>query len=285
MNLIGLNWIAAGVAGMLGAYAFWLEPYRLGVTHTEIKHPRLPNALDGFTLCHLSDTHLSRFGRLERKLARVLSSTEMDICAITGDIVNRPSGVIALRRILEAAKPKLGFYAVLGNNDYKAEMEIETLIGELENSGVRVLRNSHVSLSIGRSNIAVIGVDDPFTGLDNLELAMAGIPNDTFRILLAHSPDVALSIENKQIDLVLAGHTHGGQVRVFGMPLWLHCRHRLGISDGWFGPEELSRRTTREMDGVHMYVSRGIASTLIRVRLGCPPEVGVIKLQSATEKI
>lgn len=278
-------WIL-GITAMLGSaylllYMFFIEPYRLRVEQVEICVPTLPSALDGLSICHLSDTHFTHFGVLEQKLVDSLTRTRMDICVITGDIIDRPEGFDVLRRVLAAIDPPLGVYAVLGNGELRLNIPSSELSRELGSLGVILLDNKHVNLSISGANLSIIGVSDPFEGVDDLNAAMVDAPKEGFKVLLAHSPDILMQMGNHQVDLILAGHTHGGQVRlpIVGA-LWLHCRHNLGLSCGHFQPETLSKALGFDLSDCHLYISRGIGSGALRPRLLCPPELAVLRLRS-----
>ena len=267
---------------VLGAifYAFFLEPYRVRVSGISIHIQDLPEQLDGFTICHLSDTHTGTYGRLERTLEAILAGIDADLCVITGDLIRSHEGIETLKRILGAFKPAFGLFAVPGNGDYRSGVPISQLAEELEQVGIHLLVNNCENLLINQSKWYIIGTDDPFLGLDDLELAVGGMAQGGFRLLLAHSPDILFKVGNREADLILAGHTHGGQIRLplIG-PLWLHCRYCLGVSGGYFGPEELSKLSGQDMRGVHMYVSRGLGGSGVRARFMCPPEVALVTLR------
>lgn len=274
--------LAAVVAAGLGMliYAFLVEPCRLQVTKVDIHIRELPENLEGFTICHLSDTHTGGYGRAERVLERMLGAIRADICVITGDLLRTRAGVGTLQRMLTSWKSRLGTFAVLGNGDYKLRIPVPELDAQFAESGIRLLLNDHVDFSSDGVDMCVIGVSDPYLGLDDLGTAMAGVPKGGFKLLLAHSPDILMKIGDEPVDLILAGHTHGGQVRVpFMGALWLHCRYHLGISDGCFGPEALSRLLGRDVHGTQMYVSRGIGGSGIRARFMCPPELVLVTLR------
>ena len=278
--------LALGTLLVLGlaAYAFCVEPYRVRLSKVELAIANLPDSLDGFTICHLSDTHTSRYGRLERKVREILAGVDADLCTITGDLYGRRGGIEALKRVLSSFNPRLGVFAVLGNGDHKLRMPMAELASQIEQSGIRLLLNSHVTVSSDGQSLDLIGVGDPFLGFDDLSGAMSGLAEDGFKLLLAHSPDVVVDPAARSVNLILAGHTHGGQVRLpFIGPVWLHCRHRLGISEGYFGPEALSRVLGRDMHESHMYVSRGLAGSGVQARFMCPPEILLITLRQESE--
>ena len=280
-----MNWtdvllsVAALIVVGLAVYAWCIEPYRIRLNKIEIAIPDLPERHDGLTICHLSDTHTAKYGRLEKRIGEILAGIDADLCVITGDLLGRRAGIEALRRVLGSFKPRLGVFAVLGNGDYKLKIPVHELASDLERSGIGLLMNSHVTLSSNGEELHVIGVDDPFRALDELDGAMSGLRKDGLKLLLAHSPDILMKVADEPVDLVLAGHTHGGQVRLpFMRALWLHSRYHLDICNGYFSPQALSRILERDMAGVHLYVSRGLGSSGISARFMCAPEMVLITL-------
>ena len=264
---------------VLGIYALAIEPHRIQVSRIDIRIPNLPEPFRGLKICHLSDMHTTRFGRLEKAAEEILARNEADLCVITGDLLGSRAGVGALCRLLSSMKAPLGVFAVPGNGDYKAGMSPKELAAELKRSGAHLLLNERIAIPLDGQSLHVIGVDDPFFGFDDLSAAMSGLGDGGFKLLLAHSPDILMKLDGRAPDLILAGHTHGGQIRLplIG-PLWLHSRYKLRISDGYFEPEQLSRLTGRDIHGVRMYVSRGLGCSGIRARFACPPEIVLITL-------
>lgn len=262
------------------AYAYLVEPYMIRLTKIEIDYPDLPASLDGLTICHLSDMHAYRIGKLEAMLGKLLAGLDVDLCAITGDTVSTGAGLAGLHMIFYGIKPRLGIFAVPGNGDYKLGIPIEQIADEFKKVGIRLLFNESVAIPVDGEALHIIGVDDPHSGRDDLELAESGVTGDGFRLLLAHSPDILVSVREDSADLILSGHTHGGQVRLpFIGAVWLHCKHHLGIDMGHFGPQRLSGILKRELPHTHLYVSRGLGGSGIRARFMCPPEVAVITLR------
>lgn len=182
---------AAGVA--LGADAFVVEPQlTLTVSRVDLAAAaggRLTSALDGARVVHLSDLHIQTMGHRERRLARRLASLRPDLLLLTGDYGEGRDGLEALTRTLEAAAPRLGAWAVLGNNDHQRG-ERDAIVAALERAGVTVLVNAHGVARGDGGPIAIAGVDDPHYGRDDIAATMAGVPDGMPVILLAHSPDV-----------------------------------------------------------------------------------------------
>lgn len=269
--------IAAAVLAVgFTLYAYFIEPYSIRITRLDIPFPDLPDALDGLTICHLTDIHAVNTGRLERKLGRMLSQVQADICAITGDTISARRGLNALPVVFGTLHPRLGMFAVTGNGEYRTDVPITKFAEALERNGVRLLLNESVSVS---EDFHIIGVDDPHRKRDDVAKASEGAGSG-FRLMLAHSPDILMSVGEETADLILAGHTHGGQIRVpFLGALYLHCHHPLGIAMGYFDPDQLTEITKRPLPRTHLYVSRGLGGGRIRIRFMCRPEIALITLR------
>ena len=267
---------AGGLIG-LGAvvYAWAIEPFNIQVTEREIEIPGLPDSLDGLTICHLSDLHIGGFRRLEKALVRKLSGKEVDLCLISGDLLSSAQGIEHVGRVLSNIKARYGIYAVYGNSEHEPWTPGVPIADELGAQGIHMLINRGERLGINGSEVLVAGVDDPFLGFDDPAAALSGGGSALLRILIAHSPDVVRDLGDELPDLILAGHTHGGQIRLpFIGALWLHSRHpRLGVSDGYYGPEALSRIAGRDLGQTQMYVCRGLGGSGIRARFLCRPEI------------
>ena len=261
-------------------YAYFIEPFLIRTTRMELSFPNLPQPLDGFTICQLSDIHSVKAGQFESILGKALSGLEVDLCVVTGDIVSSRRGLESLPVMFGGLNPRLGTFAVPGNGDYKSGVPITEIADELREVGVRLLRNESVTLTQDGAALHVIGADDPHRRLDDLEQAESLIAGDGFRLLLAHSPDILVRVREETAHLILAGHTHGGQIRIpFLGALWLHCHEPLGIAMGYFGPERLSAILKRTMPDTRLYVTRGLGGSSVRARFMCRPEIVIITLR------
>jgi uncharacterized protein len=261
-------------------YAYFIEPFLLRTTRMELSFPNLPESLDGFTICQLSDIHSVKAGQFEAVLGKALSRIEADLCVVTGDIVSSRRGLEALPVVFRGLKPRLGTLAVPGNGDYRFGVPITEIADGLREVGVRLLRNESVTLAQDGGALHIMGVDDPHRRLDDLDQAESLVAVGGFRLLLAHSPDILVRVREDTAHLILAGHTHGGQIRVpFLGALWLHCHEPLGIAMGYFGPERLSAILRRPMPDTRLYVSRGLGGSSVRARFMCRPEIVLITLR------
>jgi predicted MPP superfamily phosphohydrolase len=238
------------------------------VVHHRVVLPRLPTGLEGLRILHLSDLHIDASESLVEAILETVKPLDHDICVLTGDYRFETHGDPAraihnlgrLRTLL--AEP---VYAVLGNHDPVA------LLPALEGMGVRVLMNEHVRLRRGGDGLILAGIDDVhYFGLGNVEKAIVGADRDLPLILLSHSPEIYRQAAHAGVDLMLCGHTHGGQICLPGeVPVILEARipRRLG-------------RGAWQHGGLQGYTSRGAGASVVEARLNCPAEVTVHELTS-----
>ena len=255
------------------------EPH-VTLTRQDVTVPGLPAGLTGLRLLHISDMHLDPSSQLADELPELAATVPHDFTVYTGDFIDTDDGIPLVAQALARMPRAGGSYAVLGNHDYRrlgrsALNDVARLQATLVDAGLQVLRNT--SLPVCNGEIFIAGVDDPATHRDNANLALASVPDGACCLLLAHSPDILLRLGDHRPGLVLAGHTHGGQIR---LPL--------------FGPAitmtKLPRRLSMglyDYDGVRTFVTRGIGYSGLNLRLGCPPEIALLTLRSplAAERV
>jgi predicted MPP superfamily phosphohydrolase len=255
--------------------AAMIEPRTLEVTHQPITIPHLPAEFHGFRLVQLSDIHHSPFlGEHEiAAAADHANSLDPDLIVLTGDYVSHSRDFITgCARALGRLRARHGVVAVLGNHDHWTDGT--GMARALRDHGIRVLENENLLIERGASAIRLIGVDDSTVRRDDLPLALQGTSRIEARILLAHNPAIIREAARAGIDLVLSGHTHGGQIN------W-----RLLIGrDNRQTQRWLRRPSRRLMRGyarlgeTQLYVNRGLGTVVLPLRYGCPPEITVIEL-------
>lgn len=239
------------------------------ITELDLCFPDLPHSFDGFRLLHLSDLHIDGVDGLTEVLAPLLDGIEADLCVLTGDYRFEDEGPCdevyrRVRKLLPSMAARHGTYGILGNHD-------ESVIAfGLEEMGIRMLVNEAVEIRRGRDSIWLAGVDDPFDyECDDLPGAMAGVPADAFKILLAHTPDLYREATDFDVRLYLCGHTHGGQVRL----------PKIGaLRSNAKSPRAYTYGHWTHGD-MHGYTSGGIGCSSLPVRLNCPPEIVLITLR------
>lgn len=278
-----LTIVIAVAAICIGVYMVFIEPYRIQVRDIELHYPDLPPAFDGYMILHLSDLHIRKLGKLERRTMELLRQREVDTCFITGDVTAEPRASDVFRRVCSAIKHRDPIYMVLGNSEHKPWVDTETLVEALSFQGLRILVNSNSAIHRDQDSIHVAGIDDPYSKLGDIDAAFAGIDPGSFIVLLAHCPSAAPAGFEKGADLVLSGHTHGGQVRIPGINwYWTHMRANKELNDGLYTPSDISHILRRDVGNRVLFVHRGIGTSRIYIRLSCPPEIVYITLKRAS---
>jgi uncharacterized protein len=258
---------AAGLAWMLFE-AQWVELHEL-----DVPVDGLPTELDGFAILHLSDFHLGTFsfsGRTLRKAVDWAAGCEVDLVAITGDLVSRRRGERMLRRALARLRARHGIYAILGNHDVaetRDPFSRPSDLSALRDDGAHLLEHGSASFEARGRTVQVAGADprrirDPVAPLSD--------PAADLRILLVHYPDAIWSLAPGDFHVILAGHLHGGQICLPTPRGKLRLEHlRAPI---WEGLHELPV-------GV-LSVSRGLGTSFVPLRLLARPEAAILVLRA-----
>lgn len=231
------------------------------VRHNEVGFKGLPPSFDGFTILHISDMHVDMNEGAMRRLVELVGDLHYDLCVLTGDYRGKTFGPFeaTLDGIARVRAHLTGtVYGVLGNHD-----TIQMVPG-LEAMGIRMLLNECEAILRGDQPIYLAGIDDAhYFRVDNIEKAGSGIPEGAVSILLSHTPEIYRQAAHAGFNLLLSGHTHGGQICLPGsIPITLDSvlPRRMGA-----GPWRY-----RDMLG---YTSVGAGSCIVPVRLNCPPEI------------
>jgi len=254
---------------------FLIEPFSIQVTRHEFSFDRLPADAPPLRIVHLSDPHVERTTTRERKLVPLVDELQPDLILLTGDYLNLSylgdeTAQRDFRTLASQLHAPYGVYAVRGSVDSPALTE--HLFAGLD---IVVLENESVRLDINGQEIYLVGVacsHDLSIDIPRLDQALKGVPPDSFKILLYHSPDIIEAASERGIDLYLAGHTHGGQIR---LPLYgaiatssmYHKEYEAGLF---------------QVGQTYLYVSRGLGmegAAAPRARFLCRPEVAVHTLR------
>lgn len=239
----------------------------LEVRHNDVPIAHLPEAFDGFTILQLSDLHLDISTAFPDALMQRIAPLRYDLCVLTGDYRARTFGPFdaaldGLRRLRPCINSPA--FAVLGNHD------TIRMVPGMEAMGYHLLLNEWTRIGRGGDVIYLAGIDDAhFYRTDNFHRAAHDIPPDAVSILLSHTPEVYRHAAHAGFDLMLSGHTHGGQICLpGGVPV-------LTDADS---PRSLARGPWR-YHGMLGYTSAGAGSCIVDVRLNCPPEVTLHRLR------
>lgn len=239
------------------------------ITQTDIWLERLPAAYDGLRIVHLTDIHHSLFTSI-REVERAVHLANLlhpDLVALTGDYVTlSPSYIWPVAQTLGKLQARFGTFAVLGNHDF--QVDPDAVARALESQDIRVLRNRHAALRSGDATLWIAGVDDLWWGSDDLPGALRHVPAREAKILLCHNPLGIWSAARLDVDFVLSGHTHGGQVRLPMMNSFYRSKPGRRFVEGW-----------NKLGSTQIYVNRGIGKVLVPVRVKCPPEIACLRLR------
>ena len=262
------EWIIRNVLKATGLY--WRarqNAERILVKRNDMRFKTLPPLFEGFTILHISDLHVDMNEVAMNRLIELVGSMQYDVCVLTGGYRGRTFGPFqpALDGVARVGtRLKQPIYAVLGNHD-----TIQMVPG-LEAMDIRVLLNECETIVRKDQRIYLAGIDDAhFFRVDNIEKAALSIPRGEFSILLSHTPEVYRQAAHANFDLMLSGHTHGGQICLPGsIPIKLEAvlPRRMGA-----GPWQYN-----DMTG---YTSVGAGSSVVPVRLNCPPEITLHRLR------
>ncbi len=267
-NLPGLiNMIGFGLKCLLLYGRGQRNATRIEVVENDVVLPGLPESFEGLTLLHLSDLHVDTSRRITDAIVETVSGLEYDACVLTGDYRYKTHGrydesMKEMARLVGALSQPV--YGVLGNHDF---IEMTT---ELEEMGINMLLNECAVLEKNGDAVHVVGVDDAhFYMVDNLEKACRDVPSDGCSILLCHTPELYRKAAYCGFDLMLSGHSHGGQLCLpGGFPVITNVR----------GPRCITRGNWT-YKGLWGYTSRGTGSSGLDVRYNCPPEATLHRLR------
>lgn len=242
---------------------------RIQIRHNDIRLTGLPTLFHGFTILHISDMHVDMNEGAMQRLIELVADLKYDICVLTGDFRGKTFGPFdqtlqGLARVRSYLRAPV--YGVLGNHD------TILMVPEMEAMGIRMLLNESEALLRGDQRIYLAGIDDAhYFRVDNIEKAAEQIPHDEFSILLSHTPEIYRQAAHADFNLLLSGHTHGGQICLPGsIPITLDSvlPRRMGS-----GPWKY-----HHMIG---YTSVGVGSSIVAVRINCPPEITLHHLHRA----
>jgi len=243
--------------------------YDLEVTRHEVFVADLPRSFDGYRIAFLTDTHVASFHRRAffREAVAQAMKFDPDLILLGGDFVTFERHIpLMAELLLTGLSARDGVYAVLGNHDYWANAD--GVVAAMTARGVRFIINRSIDIRRGDDRIALAGIDELYRGKPDIDAAFARVDAKTPCIGLSHHPDIIGQLDGRRVDLLVCGHTHGGQIRFpfFGSVI-VPSKHEARYASGF------------HRDGsVLMYVSRGIGA-IPPLRILCRPEVATFTLR------
>ena len=274
--IIAPLFLLAFLGGLLSGYAVFVEPCSITIAEYDIVSENLPDAFDGTRIALITDIHHGSFGtcNLLDKIVRMTQDQSPDLILYGGDYVRKSEAArdACFTKLSELDAP-LGVYAVLGNHDY---WKLPLMRQAIHNAGIGLLENKTVWLEKGCERILLIGVKDLWHGKPSISGLHRDISKSAFTVLLSHNPDyydVMSPNERNRIDLMLSGHTHGGQITLFG----LYAPRKTAqakFTTGHVNPD--AGRT-------HVIISNGIGTTGLPVRFFARPQIVLVTLKKQRE--
>lgn len=260
--------------GLLIFYGFLIEPGRLVVHQQTIQIANWPSELNGLKVAVLSDIHVDNWFVNERKVRTIVERTNQlqpELIVILGDymsgkgMVKRQVEPRVFAPILKELRAPLGIYSVLGNHDWWYDGE--RVRQELEQNGIKVLENETAQINARNRSLWLVGLSDLWTRSQRINETVEKVPQGEPIIALAHNPDIFPRLP-KHVPLLLAGHTHGGQVR---FPFIGTVVQSSDLGDRY------SRGHVIE-NNHHLFVTSGIGTSILPVRFGVTPEIVLLTL-------
>lgn len=271
--------LAAIVLFMAGAvfWGFLIEPGRLVIREQTIQIDNWPQSLDGLRIAVLSDIHVDNWFITEKKLRTIVERTNQrqpELIVILGDYMAGDSRATdrvepeVFAPVLKDLRAPLGIYSVLGNHDWWYNGA--KVRKALEQNGIKVLENESVKVDARGTSFWLVGLADLWTRPQRIADTVVTVPEGQPLIALTHNPDIFPNLPQR-VPLLLAGHTHGGQVRfpIIG-PVIESSEY------GWVHGHVFA-------DNHHLFVTTGIGTSIVPVRFGLPPEIVILTLKSGSQ--
>jgi predicted MPP superfamily phosphohydrolase len=257
--------VAAAVGGVTGAgtYGVSYERHHLGVTEATLPVSGLAPALDGLRIGFLTDIHHSQLVSADdvHRAVELANAQQPDLFVLGGDYVTFGDRdyVNPVAELLAPLRAPLGVIAILGNHDDDRDMP-----AALARNGVTVLKDQRTRITVRDESLEIAGIRFWTKKASDIARVMSGAPDTT--LLLAHDPRRLIEAASLNVPAVLSGHTHGGQIVIPGVGAFAARKFPIPAGNG-------------QRDNTTIFVSRGIGTVYVPVRLNCPPEVAVVTLR------
>ena len=252
---------------LLAIYAFSIEPSLLVVSRYRL-NPELATNQDSLKIVQISDLHLKKFNHRTQQIVEQVNQLHPDIIVLTGDSIDKAEQINGYDRFLSLLDRKITKYAILGNWEYKSKVDLATLTRIYNTYDCRLLVNESALYQKGNQRLLITGVDD-LVGEPNLTKSLQNISPNPNHLLLSHSPAYIDEISTDELktlgdykpQYMLSGHTHGGQISLFGFTP-IRPPGSGNYVSGWY-----------QTNSVDVYVSRGLGISVLPLRIGTVPEI------------
>lgn len=254
------------IIGLFLLDTLWFEKYIIEWNYFDISK----NKKNRIKIIQISDLHINSLHSFHRSIAKKINSIKPDLIFITGDSVNTTKNIETLNEFLVLIDKSIQKYAIIGNREYKENVDLVKLKNSYKKNNCELLVNENRNFIKKNRSISIIGMDDLIEGNPDFNKSIKDIkPSDT-NVVLIHCPEHRDLIEQKngdlKIDLILSGHTHGGQISFFGYALFKPIGSGKYIK-GWYKEKEPK-----------LYVSKGIGTSYIPIRFGSRAEMVVLEI-------
>ncbi len=272
---IFINYIGVFLLLIVG-YAFLIEPHQIRIVEKTFYLSNLSKSFDGLRILHLTDLHINSWGKDEKKIIKRVKELSPDLIVLTGDYSDDAYYNLYIKRLLCTCEAPLGVWGVLGNSFYQnhyVSQNINTIKQIFKSANAHLLINQNAPLviqqGIEQDTLWLIGLDDPWTEHSNMEMAFNGVADSACKIVLVHFVDNLENYISYHPDLILSGHTHGGQIRLPFISKYLgYTKYGLYI------------RGSFEHKGIQLYVNSGLGCSFLPLRFGVKPEIAIITLRT-----
>lgn len=263
------KFLKSGFLASLGLFlldALWFEKQVIDWNYYDVSKSEKPK----IRVIQVSDLHLDQLRSFHKSFAKKLNSIKPDLVFFTGDSIDTTEKVDVLNEFLELIDLSIAKYAITGNWEYWGNVDLKKLKDVFAQNNCQLLINENRSISIRGREISIIGIDDFVGGNADFVKATKNIRNTETNIVLSHCPEyrdiIAKQNKHLHIDLVLSGHTHGGQITFLGFaPFKPHGSGK--YLKGWYRESEPK-----------MYISKGIGTSILPIRFGARAEIVEIEL-------
>jgi predicted MPP superfamily phosphohydrolase len=265
--------VATAGSALTGLDAFTAARERVGVSRHDVLIPGLPAALHRLSIAHLTDIHFfDGMDRGARRVMELMTGIAPDVTVLTGDYVESAAQLDQLGPFLEACRGRLATVLTIGNWEHQLNILPADIRRIADGAGAAFLFNQTHVVRREDASLAIVGLDDPRAGIPSPEQALPDVPSGVPTIWAFHAPgyaDLLTAGRYPRPDFMLAGHTHGGQIRLPLFPVLTPAASGRFV-EGWY------RDTFAPL-----YVSRGVGTSTIRARFRCPPEIALFSLLPA----
>jgi predicted MPP superfamily phosphohydrolase len=252
--------------GLILLDVFWFEKYVIDWNYFDIS----TSDKTKIKIIQISDLHFKQLKHFHKSIAKKINSIQPDLICITGDSVDKTENIESLNQFLQLINTSIQKYAIMGNGEYWGKVNLKTLQSIYSKNNCDLLVNENRTISVRNREISIIGIDDLIGGNPDFPKATERLKHTETTIVLSHCPEYRDMISkqkgNLNIDLVLSGHTHGGQIAFFGIAPFKPKGSGKYLK-GWYVEAEPK-----------MYISKGIGTSGLPIRFGARSEMVVIDL-------